>query len=52
MVDFAPFFFFFFNLAAALRMHSPRVGGDGLSLSIFLLDGPYKDEAVNHVQAS
>ncbi|KAM7388748.1 hypothetical protein PAMP_024900 [Pampus punctatissimus] len=28
------------------------VGGDGLSLSAFLLDGPYKDGAVSHLQAS
>lgn len=28
------------------------VGGDDLSLSAFLLDGPYKDGAVNHPQTS
>lgn len=48
-VDFA--FIYLFYLYWSPSAFS-SVGGVGLSLSAFLLDGLYKDRAVNHLQAS
>lgn len=46
----------FFFFISPIHRWSPSafssVGGDGLSHSVFLLDGPCKDGAVNHLQAS
>lgn len=49
-VDFA-FIFIFLSLLVSKRL---QLSGRGwpLSLSAFLLDGLYKDGAVNHLQAS
>lgn len=48
-----PFFLFFvFSVHGWSPSAFSSVGGDGLSLSAFLLAGPRKDGAVNHAQAS